>query len=514
MLFLAGCQFKVPGDPYTLVQNLSTDPETLNPVIASSVYASSVYGLIYEQLFTLDNQTTLPKPVLAQRWEISKDHLQYTFFLRGDVKWQDGVPFTADDVIYTYDKIQDPKVDAASARNYFRDVLKVEKLDDHTVRFTYRQPYVGALYTLGLMTVIPKHVFDNGLDFNSHPANRRPVGTGPFQFMEWQTGQRIVLKKNESYWGEPYAIRKMFFKIIPDDLSVFQLFKKGEIDVIDLTPLQWARQTESKKFLSRFVKHKMFTRFGSNYSYIGWNELKPFFQDKRVRRALSHLVDRGAIDQKLLFDLYLPITGPFYPLGPNYDKTLKQIEYNELEAARLLDEAGWKDTDGDGLRDKNGVPLRFTLLFSSGLQYYEQLTPILRKNFRQAGIELNLRRLDGISMFKMIEEKDFDAYLAAWGRGAGEEDLYQIWHSSQANGGSNFISYANPEVDHLLEEARREFDDTRRAGIQKSIHRLLYEDQPYTFMFARPELTARSARFKNVKEYPLGLDVREWLIED
>src|SRR3989338_880735 len=192
---LIGCNFQVPKDPYTLVQNLPTDPETLNPVTANSAYASSVSGYIYEQLFELDNETLLPKPKLAKRWEISPNGLQYTFYLRDDVKWQDGKPFTVDDIIYTYDRIQDPKVDAAPLRSYYRDVIKAEKLDKYTVRFTYRQPYFRALYMLGLMTVVPKHVFNDGQDFNSHPRNRNPVGTGPFQFVEWHPGNKIVLKR-------------------------------------------------------------------------------------------------------------------------------------------------------------------------------------------------------------------------------------------------------------------------------------------------------------------------------
>ncbi len=502
---LLSCSPQIPKDPHTLLQNLPTDPDRLNPIISNSAYSNAVTGYIYEQLFELDNETLLPKPKLARRWEISKDHLRYTFFLREDVRWHDGKPLTADDVIFTYEKIKDPKVDAAPLRNYFKDVLKAEKLDRFTIRFTYGQPYVGALTTIGLMTIIPKHYFDDGTDFNAHPNNRRPIGTGPFRFVEWRTGNKITLVRNENYWGEPYQIRKIIFKMIPDELITFRLFKKRELDLIDLTALQWAKQTGSEKFSKQFVKHKLFTRFGS-YNYIGWNLKRPFLKDRRVRKALAHLIDRSEVNQKLLFGLYHEITGPYYPLGPNYNRGLKPIGYDLEEAKKLLDEAGLKDTDGDGIR------FRFTLLFSSGLTFYEQLTPILRKNFSEAGIDLDLRRLETITLFRMMQEKDFDAYVAGWGRGAGEEDMYQIFHSSQSAGGSNFIGYANPQVDRLLEEGRREFDDKKRAQIYQEVHRLLYEDQPYLFLFARPDLVGRDQRFKNVKEYPIGLDIREWTV--
>lgn len=508
---LISCQVQVSKDPFTLVQNLPTDPDRLNPIISNSAYANAVNGYVYEQLIDLDNQTLQPKPKLARRWEISKDHLQYTFYLREDVAWQDGRPFSADDVLFTYEKIKDPKVDAASLRNYFRDVLKAEKIDDHTVRFTYRQPYVGALISIGLMQIIPKHIYEGGANFNEHPRNRKPLGTGPFRFVQWDTGNKIILERNEDYWGQSYDIRKVVFKIIPDEIVGFRLFKKRRIDLIDLTALQWARQTVSENFSRQFVKHKLFTRYGS-WNYLGWNLAKPFFKDRRVRLALAHLVDKAAINEKLLFGLYYPITGPYYPPGPNYNRDLKAIPFDIEKAKTLLEEAGWKDTDGDGIREQGGVPFRFTLLFSSGLAFYEQITPILRRNFLQAGIEVELRRLEAVTLFRMMHEHNFDAYLAGWGRGAGEEDFYQLFHSSQASVGSNYIGYANPQVDRLLEEGRKEFDDDKRASMYRQVHRLLYEDQPYLFMFARPDLVARDRRFQNVKEYPAGLDIREWRV--
>lgn len=512
LLGLAGCTFHVPKDPSALVQNLPQDPENLNPLTSNSAYAGAVYVFVYEQLFELDNVTLLPKPKLAARWEISPDHLQYTFYLRGDVKWQDGVPFTADDVVYTYERIQDPKVDAAPLRNYMKDVLKAEKIDATTVRFTYRQPYFGALYSIGLMTIIPKHIFNNGEDFNAHTANRKPVGTGPFEFVEWKTGERVILKRFEKYWGPPYHFDQMLFKIVPDQNVTFQILKKRELDLIDLNPLQWARQTSSEKFAQHFAKHKLITPFGV-YSYIGWNLKRPYFKDKRVRQALAHLVDRDELNDKLLFGLYQSVTGPYYPLGKNYDTSLPPMAYDLEKAKQLLEEAGWKVDPQTGLRAKEGVPFRFTLLFSSGVQFYEQLTPILMKNFLKAGIEVEPRRLEGVALFKLMQDHDFDAYMAAWGRGAGDEDLYQIWHSSQSQGGSNNIFYANPEVDRLLEEGRGEFDPSKRGELNKKIHRILWEDQPYLFMFARPDLLARDLRFKNVIEYPLGLDMREWIVE-
>ncbi|MDO8494796.1 MAG: ABC transporter substrate-binding protein, partial [Deltaproteobacteria bacterium] len=284
------------------------------------------------------------------------------------------------------------------------------------------------------------------------------------------------------------------------------------LDIFSLSPLQWEKQTNTDLFREKFVKHKYVSPFGS-YSYIGWNLQRPVFKDKRVRQALAHLVDRSTINEKLNFGLYYPITGPFFPFGENYDPSLKPYSYDLEEAKRLLTEAGWVDRNGDGIREKNGMPFHFTFIFPSGIQFYERLTPILRQEFLKAGIVMELRRLEGNTMFQMIHEHDFDAYIAAWGRGAGGEDLYQIWHSSQIAGGSNYVSYNNPAVDRLLEEGRKEFDSVKRSKIFKQVHAQLHEDQPYLFMFAAPSLLARDKRFQNVTIYPAGPDFREWTVD-
>lgn len=511
LILLAGCQFRVPKDPYTFTDTLPTDPDRLTPPLSNSNYSISVYQYIYDTLIDLDPDTLEPIPHLAKRWDISKDGMVYTFYLREDVLWHDGKPFTADDVVFSYEKIMDPHSDTAVSRGFYQDIEKVEKIGPYVVRFTYKKPYFKALIILGLLRPFPKHIFSNG-DFNSHPNNRQPIGNGPYRFVEWETGRKIVLERFSKYWGRPYPFQKMIFEIVPDDQITFQLFKKNELDTISLTALQWARQTNSENFSRRFDKHNFFSA-SSVMSYIGWNLTKPYFQDRRVREALAHLVNREYINEKLLFGLYYPVTGPFDPMGEDYNKNLVPLEYNPEKAAKLLSDAGWIDRDGDGVREKNGIPFQFTLLFSSGNQFYEELTPILQREFAKVGIKLELRRLEAITLFRTMQEKEFDAYMAAWGRASGEDDPYQIWHSSQIAGGSNYISYANPEVDRLLEATRETFDRKKRIEYKKKIHEILYTDQPYLFLFARPELFAHDRRFKNVKLHHYGVDMREWTIE-
>lgn len=510
---LIGCQaVQVPKDPYELVTRLSGEPDVLNPVTNTSSYEVTVVDRIYESLLKLDNQSLKFKPHLASRWEISPDHLRYTFHLRRDVSWQDGKAFTADDVLYTYEKIQDPKVDAAVLRNYYRDVIKAEKLDPYTVRFTYREPYFRALTMLGSLTVIPKHLFENGEDFNNHSLNRGPVGTGPYRLREWKTGRFIRLERNEAYWGEKPDIRSLYYKILPDSVSAFQSLKKGKLDLLDLTAIQWERQTETPAFRRQYIKHRYFSP-SAGYSFIGFNLKKPLFESRAVREAISHAVDRKKIVEKLLFNQAKVTTGPAYSLSPSYDVSLPIPQYDLELTKKILDEAGWFDHNGDGIRDKGGADLRFSFLYTAGSSFAEKLANILREDLAKCGIKMEPTRTEWVTFTRQLQQGDFDMVILAW-TALLEEDHYQVFHSSQAKGGSNFVSFSSPEADRLMERARREFDPEARAKMNREIHRILYREQPYIFLFEAPSLVARHKRFQNVTVYPIGLDILEWKVSE
>jgi peptide/nickel transport system substrate-binding protein len=448
---------------------------------------------------------------MAKSWEVSGDSLTYTFHLRDDIRWQDGKPFTADDVVYTFQKIMDDKVDAPHLRVYYKDIKQVEKLDDHTVRFTYALPYFKALEFVGGIPVIPKHVFDDGQDFNNHPANRRPIGTGPYRFVEWRTGKQIVLEKNPDYWdaSKPPKLNRIVFKIISDDTIALQVLKKGELDVASLRPIQWMRQTQDARFNETFVKHQYYT---PSYRYIGWNLRRPFFQDKRVRRALAQLVNRQAVVNKLEYGLGKLITGPFWVFGYEYDQNLPPIPFDPAGAKKLLDEAGWIDRDGDGIREKDGVKFQFEFLIPAGNAFYTRLATIMKKDFETAGIGMDIRTMEWAAFVNQLNSREFDAVSLAWAFGF-DEDPYQVWHSSQAEKGSNFVGFVNPEADRIMEEARQVFDKDARAALYHRFHEIVYDEQPYTFLYTGPALVVRQRRFDNVKVYKGGLDILEWGVQ-
>lgn len=506
--FFSGCGLEIKPAPDTLRRWISAEPDTLNPILASDAYASLIDGYVNDSLIDRDPDTLEFVPELATRWEISPDHLQYTFYLREGVTWHDGKPFTADDVLYSFEKIKDPSVQAPFLRVYYADVLRVEKLGPFKIRFIYSKPYFMGLSVCGGMPLLPKHVFDDGSDFNQHPAARSPVGTGPYRFVSWQTNKKIVLERNENYWGAKPQIRRQEMVVVGDDTVALQVLKKGELDLSAMRPIQWIRQTNSEKFNSQFHRLKYLM---PGYNYIGWNLKSLFFSDKRVRQAMTHLVDRQKILEKLKFGLGKTVEGPFFIETATYDKSLVPYGYNPARAKALLTEAGWADTDGDGILDKDGRPFIFEFLYPAAAKDTERLATILKEDLKKIGVEMNLVRLEWAAFINKIEKKEFEATSLAWSTSF-EQDPFQLWHSSQAEAdrGSNFVSFKNKEVDRIIESARVEFNTDKRNALYQEMQKIIYEEQPYTFLFSSYSLVAASKRFDNITVHKAGLDILEW----
>jgi len=497
-----------PVDGDWLIYNLSAEPANLNPITATDAYETTVNsGNVYETLVRRDNKTLEIVPLLADSWEISEDKLIYTFYIKKEIKWHDGVPFTSHDIVFSYNKIIDPKVDSPQLRNYYQDIRKVEALDDHTVRFTYARPYFLALEFCGGMPIVPRHIFEKG-DFNTNSAGRSPVGTGPYKFAKWNTGSEIILERNEEYWGTKPHIKRIVFKIINDPSVAFQVLKREDLDLTGLTPIQWERQTKSEAFERNYDKLGYFT---PNYSYIGWNMEKVYFSDRRVRTAMTQLVNRQLILEEILYDLGEVVTNPFYINSPEYDKSIEPYPYDPERAKKLLDESGWIDRDGDGIRDREGVKFEFEFLIPAGSETGEKIATILKEELDKVGINMEIRKTEWAVFTQRLNERRYDAVTLAWSMGV-ETDPYQVWHSSQAEQGSNFVGFVNQEADRLIEQARTEFNREKRIELYKKFSGIVNEEQPYTFLFCRKSTVAVHKRFKAVKIYPLGLDQLEWFV--
>jgi peptide/nickel transport system substrate-binding protein len=505
-----GCSGFVPEkDPYTLNVHMGAEPGTLNPITATDAYSHAINLRIYETLVDRDYDTLDVIPQLAERWDISPDHLRFRFYLKKGVLWSDGVEFTADDVVYSYNKIMDPRVSSAQLKVYYIDIKRCRKIGKYAVEFTYSRPYYLALIFCGGMPIVPRHIFDDGTDFNTHKNNRFPIGTGPYRFSEWKTGKSITLVLNERYRGKKPDIKKVVYKVISEGSVALQMLKKGEIDVMGVRDIEWVRQTNSKKFTDNFYKLKYFL---PSFSYIGWNQNRVYFKDRRVRLAMTHLVNRREILDKLLFGLGKIVTGPFYIFGDAYNDKIKPWPYDPKRARQFLKEAGWIDHDGDGILDKNGRKFSFTFTISSGSKFAERLTSILKEDFSKVGIEMDINRFEWAVYLDKIQSRNFDATSLGWSDPDFQDDPYQIWHSSQINGGSNYIGFSNREADRIIEAARKEFNEGHRNKMYHRFHEILDYEQPYTFLYTSPALAVVSKRFKNVKVHTRGMNFVEWKV--
>jgi peptide/nickel transport system substrate-binding protein len=386
-------------------------------------------------------------------------------------------------------------------RSYLEPVQSYEKLDDFTVRFTLSRPYWFAFDAIAEVQIYPKHVYGKG-DFNTHPANRKPVGTGPYEFVHWLTGDEIVLQKFARYWGDKPHLDKLVFKYVPDPTVRLQMLRRGDLDVVErVSPELWRQNAESPDIAASFWRLR---HVPSGLQWIGWNQERPFFRDARVRRALTELIDRQDIVDNLRFGLDSLAASWFYPGAPEFNDQIKALPYAPRDAQSLLDDAGWQDTDGDGIRDKGGQPLAFTFLYPVNNPFYEQLAGLLQADLGKAGIKVETSRLEWAVFMERLRKHEFDACSLLW-QLYPRSDPYQIWNSSEIAGGSNYISFKSDEVDKLLEAARGEFDDHKRVALYKRFAEILHAEQPYTMLFNRYNLSLVRKSFGGVYSTPYGI---------
>lgn len=491
----------------------------------------------------------------AGEWIDLQEDTVYTYFLREDVTWADGAPFKARDVVFAYQTINNTTVDCDSLRVYYQDLVKCEALDPLTVKMQYRQQYFKALEFTCTITAYspPRHIFEEqfkkqGLEltdevlspeqekeqkkisvhgqaygqfFNKDTAyGEKPLGTGPYTIASWVRGTRVELARNEKYWNPQYAghLDKIIFRFIPDSVAALQSLKAGEIDFLwHMSAEQYYEEIEKpseKEWVSKnYIKAEWFT---PGYGYCGWNTLKPIFKDRRVRVALSMMFDKKDFWEKKLHKSAMIIAGSQYYFGPAYDHEVQPIGFDVGGAVDLLAEAGWIDTNGDGVLDKDGNKFEFELILPPGNPAAEARAVIMQKTYKEAGIVMNVRHFEWASFIDKVKNKDFDVVFLGWAQSL-ESDPYQLWHSSGAGPearGSNHCSFADPVADQLIDIIRLTLDEKKRQKAHFSLERILDREQPYMFLYAPKELALYHKRFRGVKWYVVrpGFDLSEWYV--
>jgi peptide/nickel transport system substrate-binding protein len=497
-LIIASCGEKVERNPNTFVEASIGDARRLNPVTANDGASGTINDQVFNGLVKYNKDIKLVGD-LAKQWEISNGGKTITFYLRKGVKWHDGVEFTAEDCLFTYQKFIDPNVATPYSSSY-TDISKAEVVSKYVFRVTYKEPFSPALESWA-MGMIPRHLLE-GKDINTDQFNRHPVGTGPYKFKEWISGQKIVLVANDDYFEGRPNIDQFIYRIIPDSSTMFQELLSGGIDMMSLSPLQYLRKSETRRIRDNYVKF----RYPANaYTYMGYNLRNPLFSEIKVRQALSYAINRQGIIDGILLGLGRPCTGPFSYVSWAYNPNAKSYAYDPEKARSMLAEAGWKDLNSDGILEKDGKPFRFTIMTNQGNTERIRTAEIIQQNMKALGIDVNIRVMEWQAFLEQIDKRSFDAIILGWSMGR-DPDIYDIWHSSKTKKGEyNFIGYHNAEVDRLLVEGRHTFDIEKRKKIYFRIHAILAEEQPYAFLYVPDATPILHKRFKNVKVEPLGI---------
>lgn len=490
------------GGTFTLRVNVEpTGLTRIHDQMAEGTMVRLTVGPLYETLARVDprNPAGPLLPLLAQAWEESDDHLVLTVHLRAGVRFHDGSAFSARDMKAVVDVIRNPKNATAAVRSYLDELDSLTVKDELTLVLKWKRPYFLANRTfLGAIPAMPAKALEG--DFDQLAIHRAPIGTGPFRFEKWEPGASMSYVRNDAYWGDKAWLDRVVIRFVKDETVAAQLWERGEFDLMTRIPPTVWRGVESATEANRWaITGYSRSAFVENtYSWIGWNERRPVFSDVRVRRALAMLYPRDQVARLVDLGLEPPTTCPYYAASTSCDPTVPVIPNDEAAAKKLLDEAGWKDSNGDGIRDREGLPLRFTFLANTYSVKMGKLLPLYQESLRRVGIEADIERIDPGAYNSRVRARDFDVIALSWSSTDAVQDLFQIFHSSQAEAGSNSVGYSNPEVDALLEQIRTEFDPQARAALERKVHRKLYDDQVYLFLSLRPQLDAVKTRVRGL----------------
>ncbi|HEV2056151.1 MAG TPA: peptide-binding protein [Methylomirabilota bacterium] len=504
-----------PAHGETLVQASIGDITGLIPNITTDGASHAIGALIYDGLVQTDKDLNWVSS-MAESWQFSKDCLTLTFKLRKNVKWHDGKPFTADDVLFTYKAIMNPKTPTAY-RNDFEPVNEVTAPDAYTVRVTYKEPFAKALGSWSTY-ILPKHVLEKYVEegkLREAPQNTtQPVGTGPYRFQEWKSGEKVVLVANKDYYvqGRPY-LGRIVYRIIPSQATIFLELKAKGVDMADLTAVQYARQTDYPAFKKDYQK---FQYPGNAYTYLGFNLKDKRFADKRVRQAFAHAINKQELIDGVVMGLARDATGPLRPGSWAYTDKVKRYPYDPAKAKQLLAAAGWTDKNGDGiLRNKDGQPFTFTIRTNQGNDERKKIAEIIQERLKEIGVQTDIQTIEWAAFLKeYIKQRRFEAIVLGWSTGT-DPDQYPVWHSSQAGPDQlNHISYANAEVDALLEKGRISCQQKERVATYHRIQEILAEEQPLIFLYFKDVLPAVSSRVRGVKPEPAGIGYNfiDWFV--
>ncbi len=477
-----------------LVLGYSAELQTLNPLISTDQNANELmYYLLYTPLVVYDTAHRV-HPWLAASWEL--DESSVTFTLRDDVQWHDGTPLTAEDVKFTFDLAKHPEVASPLESAYLADVASAEVLEDGRIRFEFAAPHAQPLEDF-FWPPVPRHLLEDAApaEVARNPFGRSPVGSGPYRFVSWEVGKQLVFESNDGFaasLGGPAATERVIYQIVPEPTTLLAEFLTGGLSMIGpLGPVDANRVLEAGQRLHAFPWRL--------FAYIGWNGQRELFEEAEVRRALTMAIDRQELLDGLLYGYGTIATGvipPWHPFAPDLDP----LPYAPDSAAAILERHGWVDTDGDGIRDRDGRPFRFQLLANQRNAIYPDMAQVVQAQLRRVGVDAQPRLLEQQSILSMHRARDFDAVLTNWVLDNFRVDPRPLFHSDQlaVAGSANRSSYSDPVADSLMDLGARTTEAAEAKRIWQQFSEGLQADQPFTFLYWQDELAAVSRELAGV----------------
>ncbi len=499
------------------VNAFSSNLKTLTPLVSSDVYATSVQRYVMETLLVRNPDTLEWNGLLAKNWTTSDDGLTISFKLRDNVTFSDGEPFDSSDVVFSFDFTMNEKIRAPRDRAYLEKIKKVSANGPYEVVFEFSEPYFEALTLAGEMTILPEHFYSEYLDkpqkFNE--SKGLLLGTGPYRLTDpkgWTPDQNgVELIRNSRYWGPVQSsFDRIIWKIIQNSSAELTTYRNGDIDGYAARPIEYEKLKKDKQIMDKSQNFE-YMRSIAGYSYIGWNQKSSGkatrFADKRVRQAMTYLTDRKRIIEDIALGYSEPAISPFSPRSKQHHPDLKPREYDLAKALSLLKEVGFEDRDENGvLENEAGEAFEFKLTYSQGSEDTQRLILLLKDIYAKAGIKLIPDPQEWPVLIERLESKNFEAIILAWSSGI-ETDIYQMFHSSQAlTNGDNFVSYISPKLDKLIDEARGTVVEEKRMPLWREAEKVLYDEQPYTFLTRGKSLLFIDKRIHNLQMTKIGLN--------
>ena len=507
-----------------LIQAFHVNLKSLTPLVSTDAYSSEIGSYVLESLLTLNPQTLEWGGLIAKSWQVSDDGLTFTFQLRKGIKFSDGHPLQASDVVFSFNFLMNPSIQAPSERSYYSKIESVKASAPDEVVFQFKEPYYKALNLAGGLSIMPEHFYAPYLKTpNTYNQSKGLLlGSGPYRLADatgWTPDKGFIeLERNPRYWGSVQpSFDRLIWQIIENSSARLITFRNQDTDVYKAKPREYQTLLDDPD-ISQSSHHWDYMNPIGGYSYIGWNQKKSGvatpFADPRVREAMTYLTDRERLARDIFLGYSETALGPFTPMGEQHNPDLHARSYDPQKASELLGQAGYEDRNQDGvLENVEGQPFKFELDYFQDSEDTQKMVLFLKDLYARAGIVLEPKPSEWSVMLDLLKKRDFDAITLGWSSNL-ESDLYQTFHSSQIeDGGSNYISYSNPTLDKLIEQARSTVDKKQRMPLWQQAETLLYQDQPYTFLLRKKTLLFVDKRIRNLKNTATGLNLGNTPVE-